>query len=114
MKLKNFIIDETCFTSISVRTVYSPYADRESLTPEELIDALTRDLEHTVMYSSEDHPEFNRLRCQLEDLGYIKVQRAWWNGDEVLKSFKLNNNIFRKNDRFPCADAMAGHMKFFK
>jgi len=54
-----------------------------------------------------DHPEFTKLRNKLDKLGYIEVQRLWWNGDRVLKPFKLNGMAFKKGDQFPCASALA-------
>jgi len=54
----------------------------------------------------EDHPEFAKLRDLLEQLGYIKTERSWTNGDQVTRAFKLNGFIFSKGIQFSCAAAM--------
>ena len=51
------------------------------------------------------------MRNQLEELGYIKTERGWWNGDRVLKSFKLNEWTMRKGHKFPCAAALKGSIE---
>ena len=53
-----------------------------------------------------DHPEFTKLRDQLEDEGYIKTERNWWNGDRVLKPFTLNGVLFDKDCTFYSSAAM--------
>lgn len=107
----NFTIDSQYLTSVTVRQEWSIYADREDLTPEELIKMLKGEGRCSSV-SSIDHPEFTRLRDQLESDGYIKTQRNCWNGDTVLQSFTLNGYIFRSGDRFPCADALRLDFQF--
>ena len=64
--------------------------------------------------SSDDHPEFKKLRNQLEQDGFIKTERSWWNGDRVLKIFKLNGYEFRIGEQFPCGAAIKMHIEFGK
>jgi hypothetical protein len=103
--LKNFTIDEKYICDVQVRTEYDFIKDRNNITNEDLIKIL-KGYDKSVSISNKDHDEFTRLRNQLEELGYIETQRSWWNGDRVLKSFKLNEWTFRKGHKFPCAAAM--------
>jgi hypothetical protein len=107
----DFYIDEAYLTDIVVRSEYPRYNDRTELTAEELISIIKNPMP-TVCVGTKDHPEFTCLREQLEQQGYIQVQRRWWNGDRVLKPFKLNGVKFKKDEQFPCAAAMKGHLKF--
>jgi hypothetical protein len=107
-----FVIDEQFLCSVSVVTRFSSYSNKalDELTPEELVKIMKE--EDVVTYSSTmDHPEFTKLRDQLEQLGYIKTQRNWWNGDTVLKPFYLNEWKFKKNTQFSCADALQTSIK---
>jgi len=58
-------------------------------------------------YACKDHPEFTKLRNKLCELGYIFIEPTYWNGDIVLKPFKLNKLSFKKGEKFPCASALA-------
>jgi len=58
-------------------------------------------------YGCKDHPEFTILRNKLCELGYISIEPTYWNGDRVLKPFKLNKLSFKKGEKFPCAAAIA-------
>ena len=58
-------------------------------------------------YAFKDHPEFTKLRDRLCELGYISIEPTYWNGDRVLKPFKLNKLSFKKGEPFPCASAIA-------
>jgi hypothetical protein len=109
----DFYIDPAYLTDIVVRSEYPRYNDRTELTAEELISVI-KNPAPAVSIGNKDHPEFACLREQLEQDGYIQVQRGWWNGDCVLKPFKLNNVEFKKGEQFPCAAAMKGHLKFAK
>jgi hypothetical protein len=59
----------------------------------------------SVWHRTEDHPEFAKLRSDLEAQGFIEVERMWWNGDRVLRPFTLNDFSFKKGDQFPCGSA---------
>lgn len=56
--------------------------------------------------STIDHPAFTSLRNVLDGKGYIECQRAWINGDRVLKEFYVNGHLFVEGDQFSCAAAM--------
>jgi len=104
--MKNFEIDMEYVVSVSIVEEHYP-KQRENETSEEfLIRKLTHGSNPVVTISSEDHPEFAKLRNQLEQEGYIKTERSWSNGDRVLKPFMLNNVKFKKNYKFCCASAM--------
>ena len=101
----DFTIDEQYLTDVSVRTERSMLTDPENPTPDDLIRIL-KGHHKMIAVSAVDHDEFTKLRNRLEELGYIKIQRSWWNGDTVLKPFTLNGYRFGKNVRFPCAAAL--------
>lgn len=103
MRLKNFSIDKSFLTSVTTHKVVYTRNNNE-LTKKDLFDTLK---EKNIMKitGTEDHPVFDKLRNELGEKGYISIERGWWNGDRVLKPFKLNNKIFRKDERFPCAGA---------
>jgi len=109
----DFYIDEAYLTDVTIRTEYPRYDNRTDLTPEELLDIIKNPTAMTSI-SNKDHPEFTYLREQLEQQGFIKVERGWWNGDRVLKTFQLNDVEFKKHSQFPCASAMKHHLKFAK
>jgi hypothetical protein len=109
----DFQIDEAYLTDVVVRTEYPRYNDRTDLTAEELISVI-KNPAPAVSIGTKDHPEFTCLREQLEQDGYIQVQPGWWNGDCVLKPFRLNDVRFKKGDQFPCAAAMKFHLEFQK
>ena len=106
----DFYIDEAYLTDVVVRTEYPCYNDRTDLTAEELISVI-KNPAPAVSIGTKDHPEFDSLRNNLEQQGYIAVQRGWWNGDCVLKPFRLNGKTFKKGSQFPCAAAMGVHLK---
>lgn len=106
MTLKNFEIDESYICDVTVRTETDFIKDRNNLTNEDLIRIL-KGWDKSVSISNKDHDEFTKLRNQLEELGYIKTERSWWNGDRILKSFKLNGWTMRKGHKFPCAAALS-------
>ena len=109
----NFTIDESYLTEIIDRKVYSFLNNPENPTKEDLVKIL-KNHHQMVSIGSKDHPEFTRLREQLEKAGYIKIERGWWNGDSVLKPFKLNNFKFKKGDKFMCASALGSYLKFIR
>ena len=103
--LKEFYIDPQYLVDVPTHNIISTLENPENPTPEDLLKILSgKDAWH--MFGNKDHDEFTRLRNQLEQLGYIKTERNWWNGDCVLKSFKLNGWIIRKGSTFPCAAAL--------
>ena len=103
--LKQFIIDEQYICDVMVRTEHDFIKDRNNPTHDDLIKVL-KGYDKGLSISNKDHDEFTKLRNQLEELGYIETERRWWNGDRVLKSFKINEWTFRKGHRFPCASAL--------
>ena len=101
----HFTIDESYICDVTVRTERSLLKNPENPTDEDLIKMI-KGHDKIVSIGSKDHEEFTKLRNQLEELGYIKTERGWWNGDRVLKPFYLNGWRFKKNHRFPCAAAL--------
>ena len=108
-----FEIDESFLTSVTIRKEWNMYVGKKKLTPDELIKILKGEGVCSSI-SSEDHPEFAKLREQLGAEGYIEIQRRWWNGDHVLKPFTLNGKKFKKGEQFPSGCAMPGHLKYMK
>jgi hypothetical protein len=103
--LRQFEIDEQYICDVTVRTEHDFIKDRNNPTHEDLIKIL-KGYDRSVSISNKDHDEFTKLRDQLEELGYIKTERGWWNGDVVTKGFKLNEWTFSKGHKFPSAAAM--------
>ncbi len=104
--MNKFYIDINYVVSIIDRKTY--YVTKKDSESEE--DFLIRKLKNPepIMTStgSKDHPEFAKLRGKLEELGFIKIERSYWNGDRVLKVFYLNDVKFSKGCKFCCAAAM--------
>ncbi len=115
MTLPEFDLDPAYLTDVVVRQSWGMYDYKkpEELTPDEVIKILKGE-DQCSSTSTKDHPEFSKLREQLGADGYIEIQRGWWNGDRVLKPFTFNGAKFRKGEKFCCASAMAGHLKFAK
>ncbi len=109
--LREFTIDESYITDVSVRKVTSTLENPDNPTSKDLIKIL-KGHHQMVSLSNKDHDEFTKLRNQLEELGYIETQRGWWNGDRVVKSFKLNGFILRKGHKFLSAGAMKGSISY--
>ena len=84
-----YYIDEEYLTSVNVRYSW-----------------VSGDGEKCSTQSSVDHPSFAALREHLGAKGYIEIERKWWNGDRVLKPFKLNTYDFMPDDQFSSAGAM--------
>ena len=103
--LKQLFLDEQYICDVTVRTEHDFIKDRNNLTNDDLIKIL-KGYDKGVSISNKDHDEFTKLRDHLEELGYISTWRNCWNGDRILKSFKLNEWTFRKGHRFPCAAAL--------
>jgi len=113
--IPRFELDPAYLTDVVVRYSWSMYDRKkpEDLAPDEVFDIL-KGKDQCSSTGSQDHPEFAKLREQLGIDGYIEIQRGWWNGDRVLKSFVFNGAKFKKGEQFCCASAMAGHLKFAK
>ena len=103
--LKEFYIDPQYLTDVPIHNVISTLSNPADPTPDDLIKILKGTHEIRVI-GNKDHDEFTSLRNHLEQLGYISTQRNYWNGDCVLKSFKLNGWVIRKHGKFPCAAAL--------
>lgn len=104
--LRQFTIDEQYICDVTVRTENDFIKDRNNPTHDDIIKIL-KGYDKSVSISNKDHDEFTKLRDQLEELGYIKTERSWWNGDRVLKGFKLNEWTFKKGEKFCSAAAMS-------
>lgn len=72
----------------------------------ELHDLVGKIIVKGESFGTKDHPEFTKLRNRLCKLGYIQIESSYWNGDSVLKSFKLNELTFKKGEQFLCACAL--------
>lgn len=105
----NFTINPAYLCSVTIHEEWNTYTkDGRVPTDEELI-LIIQGKGKCGITSSEDHPEFTRLREHLGLLGYIRIERGWWNGDEVLTPFKLNGRKFKIGDQFSCGGAMGTH-----
>ena len=108
--MKQFTIPEEYITDVMVHKEYDFIKDRNNPTPEDIFKVLKGYDKGSSTYSK-DHDEFTKLRDQLESEGYIKCERGWWNGDRVLKPFKLNEWTFKKTHKFPCASALKSSIR---
>ena len=106
----DFTIDEHFLIDIITHTRVSLYEGKDGLSEEELLRVL-RDEDKVTITEIIDHPEFTRLREQLETEGYIEVEHKWHNGDRVLKPFRLNGFDFDEGCKFPCATALGNAIK---
>ena len=100
-QIEDFVIDPSYITDITIRTDYSLVKD-----PNDLLEVIKQSGKEYYSISNEDHPEFKKLRNLLEEQGFIKCERGWWNGDRVLRPFRLNGWKFNKEHKFPCAAAL--------
>lgn len=97
--------------SITIHKEWNEYTrDGRVPTPEELI-LLLQGKGKCAITHSEDHPEFAKLRNQLEDEGYIQTKRHWSNGDRVIKPFVLNGKLYKEKEQFSSGAAMAFSFK---
>jgi hypothetical protein len=110
-----FEIDENYMCSITIRKEWGMYdhIKYEDLTPEQLFKIIKNE-DRCSLIGSDDHPEFKKFREKLSSDGYIKIERGWWNGDRVTKPFTMNGKKFKKDEKFPSACAMKGHLKYMK
>lgn len=104
--MKEFNIPIEYCKTIIIRDEWNTYTKNGRIpTPEELLLIMAGKGQCSIT-SNEDHPEFNKLRRQLSDEGYIHIEPGWWNGDRVLKSFMLNGVKFETGAQFPSAGAI--------
>lgn len=113
--LPKFELDPAYITDVTIKQTWSMYADKQpsELTQDEVVNIL-KGLDQCSSVTSGDHPEFTKLRDRLEQDGFIKTERSWWNGDRVLKPFVFNGAKFKVGEQFCCAAAMKGHLQFVK
>jgi hypothetical protein len=104
--MKSFNIDIQYATSVTIRTEHKIKRFITESEADFLVRKLSSDNSPVFSTSSEDHPEFAKLRNQLEAEGYIETQRNCWNGDRSIKPFMLNGVVFNRGDRFLCAAAI--------
>jgi hypothetical protein len=109
--MREFLIPEEYLTDVSDNYIKYKYDTTKELTHEQLVDILVSGNIQYRSFGTKDHPEFTKLRDELESLGYIKTFRSSSNGDRVLKPFKLNGKRFKKNETFYCACAIKSHLK---
>jgi len=111
--IPSFDLDPAYLTDVTVYQSWGMYDHKkpEELAPDEIIKILKGE-DRCSSTGSTDHPEFAKLREQLGTDGYIEIQRGIWNGDRVLKPFVFNGVGFEVGEKFCCACAMAGHLKF--
>jgi hypothetical protein len=108
--LMEFTIAPEYLTSVTIRNEWNTYTHNGRVpTAEELLLILQGKGECSTT-GSEEHPEFARLREQLGADGYISIQRGWWNGDTVLKPFKLNGRKFKVGAQFSSGGAMGTYL----
>jgi hypothetical protein len=103
--MQKFEIKPEYLCQVTIKEEWSMYRGRTDVTPEELIRIIKGE-DRCSSISSDDHPEFKKLRDLLGKDGYIKIERGWWNGDRVLKPFILNGKVFKKDAQFPCGSAI--------
>lgn len=102
----DFTLDSSYLTSISIHDQGNQYTkDGREPTPEEVLLILQGKGNYSITKTI-DHPEFTKFREQLGELGYISIERNWWNGDRVEKPFTLNGVKFKVGRQFPSAGAM--------
>jgi len=109
--IKKFELDESLEWHLATYEEWNSYLNQDVVTDEDLVEVL-KGKGKCSMTGSDDGPEFKALREQLETLGYIRIQRSWWNGDRVLKPFMLNGITFRKDTQFSSGAAMKIHLEF--
>ena len=113
MALKRFYLDESLEWHITTHTKWNSYLTKDVVTNEDLVEVI-KGKGYCSSTGSDDGPEFKALRNQLEELGYITCERSWWNGDRVVKPFRLNDLKFQKGSQFSCGAALKSHMEFLK
>jgi hypothetical protein len=105
----NFNINPEYLTSVSTRKEWNTYTNNGRVPTDEELILIIQGKGNYSIGSSIDHPEFAQLREQLGSEGYISIERGWWNGDRVLKPFRLNGCKFKEGEQFSCGPAMGIH-----
>ena len=105
-----FEIDESFVHSETIIKYVSTLENPDNPTPDDLIKII-KGTHRWSSTGSEDHPEYAKLRNELEAKGFIKTERSMWNGDRVLKEFTLNNVTFNPHETFYSAAAMEWTLK---
>ena len=113
MALKRFYLDESLEWHITTHTKWNSYLTKDVVTNEDLVEVI-KGKGYCSSTVSDDGPEFKALRNQLEELGYIKCERSWWNGDRVVKPFQLNGLKFKKDTQFSSGAALKFHLEFLR
>ena len=98
---------------------YAPVAEPENpavTMPDELVTdcriSYTFEGYYGATAGSEDHPAFAKVRRLLAARGYIEIPAyTCWNGDRVLKRFRLNNFQLEPGDTFFSSGAWAVRIK---
>lgn len=103
--MKNFSLALEYITDVIDEKIYYS-VNMENPSNEELVLILKNEHMKFTSLGSKDHPEFTKLREHLFSENYINIDRNSCNRDRVLKSFKLNGKVFKKDTTFPCAAAM--------
>lgn len=104
--IKHFTLAPEFICGIIIHKKWNTYTKNGRIpTSDELLLLIKGEGECSVT-SNDDHPEFAKLRKQLGEEGYIKIEPGWWNGDRVIKEFTLNNKLFEVGEQFSCGSAM--------
>ena len=104
--MKNtFDIDLSFVCGVTTTTTQSTLENPDNPTPEDLIKIIKGTHQWTTT-SSGDHPEFAKLRNELEEKGFIQTERSYWNADWVMETFTLNGVKFKPGVTFYSAMAM--------
>jgi hypothetical protein len=106
----DFTINPEYLTSVTICKEWNTYTNNGRVPSAEELVLIIQGKGNCSTTSSADHPEFAKLREQLGELGYISIHRGCWNGDRVLKPFKLNGRKFKEGDQFSCGSAMGNHL----
>lgn len=105
--LVDFIIDPVFMTDVTVRREWSRFENKplDELTDDDILCILEG--KHLIVSNSiADHPVFDSLRRTLSEQGYIHMESGWWNGDRVIRPFRLNGALFECDEKFPCGSAI--------
>lgn len=112
--MKEFILDEAYFTDVIERKEWNMYTANGRVPTDEELLLILQGKGNMSITGSKDHPEFAKLRTQLDMEGYIRIEPGWINGDRVLKPFMLNGYKFKEGEQFSSAAAMGIHFKVRK